>query len=131
MATTHDGWRFGSIAEHFQEDSQRGSLPLANCVGRAGSAALWGTITIFARVDGGAVNAASYVAEGCGYTAACGSMLVEWMVGRSARECLLLTPAVFAAGIEGVPPHKRHCPLLAVEAMHDALRHQHTDRGPT
>lgn len=114
--------RFGAIADHFATPSNRGMLKTATLTGHAGSAGLWGTITIYLKVESGLIQDAAYEAEGCGYTSACGSILTEWVKGRTVRECMRLSPEEFAHGVDGVPVHKRHCPLLAVQALHDALK---------
>lgn len=89
--------------------------------GTAGSAGMWGTVILYLRVCDDGVVAAQFQSEGCGYTIACGSLLTEWLIGRRLDECRTLTGDTFASGIEGIPPHKMHCPHLVVAALQAAL----------
>ena len=119
---------FGSIGDHFREPRNRRRMEAADFVGVAGSAGLWGTVTLYLRVCDNGVAAAQFQSEGCGYTIACCSLLTEWLIGRSLAECRGLTAQTFAAGIDGIPPHKVHCPQLVVAALHAALAAEVPDR---
>lgn len=113
---------FGHVADHFQDPLNRGQLADANRVGRAGATGNMGTVVVYLRVDNEIVQDARHESRGCGYTVACGSILTEWAKQKSVVACLALNANEFAEGIEGIPLYKRHCPLLVVTALHDALR---------
>ncbi len=60
---------------------------------------------------------------GCGPTIACGLILSELVLGRSIAECWELTAEDLIEALDGVPPDKLHCPVLAIGAFWDALKH--------
>jgi NifU-like protein involved in Fe-S cluster formation len=106
--------------EHFQEPRNLGRMDLAD---RTGRAAISGgaQFAIYLRIDGDRVVQAKFESFGCGVTVAAGSALTELVEGRSVADCLAITPDQLAEALGGVPPDKRHCPMLAVAALQDAL----------
>lgn len=80
-----------------------------------------GRINIHLELEGDRVRRATFESFGCGVTTACGSMLTELAQGRSLIECLALSADDLAKLLGGVPPDKRHCPMLAVQALHNAI----------
>lgn len=101
---------FGDVSEHFQDPRNRGSLASAT-IGRADSHGQFGTVTLYLHVEQHTVIDARHETQGCGYTVACGSMLTEWLKGRSLAEVARLSADAFRAGISGLPAYKAHCPI--------------------
>lgn len=110
-----------TLLEHFANPKNGGILAEANAKGTASLDGLRPSMTVYLCIREGRVIAASYQTTGCGVMIATGSMLTELIVGQSVSACHVLTGAQIAEALGGVPPHKSHCPELAVEALQDAL----------
>ncbi len=78
-------------------------------------------LILFLKVQEGRIAAAKYHTHGCGPTIASGSMLTEMIVGRTIAECRELTVEDVIEALDGVPPDKLHCPMLAIGALRDGL----------
>lgn len=69
----------------------------------------------------GLITAARFKAYGCGWTVACGSLLTEWLQGRTLAEAARFRHHELVDKL-GVPPEKLHCAVLAETALRAALR---------
>lgn len=58
---------------------------------------------------------------GCGAAVATSSMATELVKGKSINEALKITNKAVMEALDGLPPVKVHCSLLAEEAIHAAL----------
>ena len=58
---------------------------------------------------------------GCGAAVATSSMATELVKGKNIREAMQITNKAVAEALDGLPPVKMHCSLLAEEAIHAAL----------
>jgi len=120
--------RFSRIlVERFQNAPYSCSIPDADRVGAAGRSGGGPSMTIYLQLECEDVINASFRARGCGVTIACGSMLAEMLIGRSLSACRELTIDDLIAALDGIPADKRHAPVLAIAALHDALA---ADSGP-
>ena len=60
-------------------------------------------------------------ASGCGAAIATSSMATMLVKGKSIQDALAITNKAVAEALDGLPPVKMHCSLLAEEAIHAAL----------
>ena len=58
---------------------------------------------------------------GCGAAVATSSMATEMVKGKSVQEAMQVTNKAVMEALDGLPPVKVHCSLLAEEAIHAAL----------
>ena len=58
---------------------------------------------------------------GCGAAVATSSMATEMVKGKTVQEALKVTNKAVMEALDGLPPVKVHCSLLAEEAIHAAL----------
>ena len=58
---------------------------------------------------------------GCGAAVATSSMATELVKGKTVQEALEVTNKAVMEALDGLPPVKVHCSLLAEEAIHAAL----------
>ena len=64
---------------------------------------------------------AKFKTFGCGAAVATSSMATELIKGKTVQEALLITNKAVMEALDGLPPVKVHCSLLAEEAIHAAL----------
>jgi nitrogen fixation protein NifU and related proteins len=110
-----------TLMDHFSAPRNSGVLEAPDRIGRAGTPGRGPYIALFLRLDGDTVAAAKFQTHGCGASIAAGSMLTEMVIGRTTDECRALTAGQLSDALDGFPPDKQHCPVMAVAALHDAL----------
>ena len=76
---------------------------------------------IYLKIDDGVVTDAKFNTFGCGAAIATSSMATEMVKGKSIEEALLITNKAVMEALDGLPPAKVHCSLLAEEAIHAAI----------
>ena len=71
--------------------------------------------------DNGVIREAKFKTFGCGAAVATSSMATELVKGKTVQEALEVTNKAVMEALDGLPPVKVHCSLLAEEAIHAAL----------
>jgi nitrogen fixation NifU-like protein len=71
--------------------------------------------------DNGIIKEVKFKTFGCGAAVATSSMATELVKGKSVQEALQITNKAVMEALDGLPPVKVHCSLLAEEAIHAAL----------
>ena len=69
----------------------------------------------------GVIREAKFKTFGCGAAVATSSMATELVKGKTVQEALQVTNKAVMEALDGLPPVKVHCSLLAEEAIHAAL----------
>lgn len=72
-------------------------------------------------IQDGVVKDAKFKTFGCGAAVATSSMATELVIGKTVEEALKVTNKAVMEALDGLPPVKVHCSLLAEEAIHAAL----------
>jgi len=75
------------------------------------------------RMKHGAIHQASFATYGCAPAIAAGSFLCDWSIGRTPDEVRTMTPETLEQALGGLPPARRFCAGLAVEALQQAVLH--------
>lgn len=76
---------------------------------------------IYLKVDGEIISDVKFETFGCGSAIASSSMATELIKGKKLSEALELTNKAVATALDGLPPHKMHCSVLAEEAIKAAI----------
>ena len=76
---------------------------------------------IYLKIDGGVISDVKFETFGCGSAIASSSMATEMIKCKPVEEAMALTNRAVAEALEGLPPHKLHCSVLAEEAIKKAL----------
>lgn len=79
------------------------------------------TMEIYLKFKDGVVEKASYVTDGCGSSALCGSFTAELAIGRNPDELCCITGTEVLQMIGTFPKEEEHCATLATETLHEAL----------
>ena len=109
------------VMDHFMNPRNVGVMPDADGVGEVGNAKCGDIMKIFIKVKDNIITDISFQTFGCGAAIATSSMAIELAKGKSVQEALELTNLAVAEALDGLPPVKVHCSLLAEEAIHAAL----------
>ncbi len=110
------------VMDHFQNPRNVGEIENASGVGTVGNAKCGDIMRIFLDIDDdGIVRDAKFKTFGCGAAVATSSMATELVKGKTIQEALQVTNKAVMEALDGLPPVKVHCSLLAEEAIHAAL----------
>ena len=110
------------VLDHFQHPRNVGELKDANGVGLVGNAKCGDIMEMFIKVnDDDIIEDVSFKTFGCGAAVATSSMATEMIKGKSIDEALKLSNAAVVEALEGLPPQKIHCSVLAEEAVKAAV----------
>ena len=110
------------VMDHFQNPRNVGEIEDASGMGTVGNAKCGDIMRIYLEIDdGGIIRDVKFKTFGCGAAVATSSMATELVKGKSIREAMLVTNKAVMEALDGLPPVKVHCSLLAEEAIHAAL----------
>ena len=110
------------VMDHFQNPRNVGKIEHASGVGTVGNAKCGDIMRMYLDIDENRViKDCKFKTFGCGAAVATSSMATELVMGKTVDEALLVTNKAVMEALDGLPPVKVHCSLLAEEAIHAAL----------
>ena len=110
------------VMDHFQNPRNVGEIENASGVGTVRNAKCGDIMRIYLDIDDdGIIKDCKFKTFGCGAAVATSSMATEMVKGKSIQEALQVTNKAVMEALDGLPPVKVHCSLLAEEAIHAAL----------
>ena len=110
------------VMDHFQHPRNVGERENASGVGTVGNAKCGDIMRMYLDIDdNGIIQECKFKTFGCGAAVATSSMATELVKGKSIQEALQVTNKSVMEALDGLPPVKVHCSLLAEEAIHAAL----------
>ena len=118
------------VMDHFMHPRNVGEIEGASGVGTVGNAKCGDIMRIYLDIDDNqVVRDAKFKTFGCGAAIATSSMATEMIKGKTVAEAEKLTNAAVAEALDGLPPVKMHCSLLAEEAVKAALNDYREKQG--
>ena len=109
------------VFDHFSNPRNVGEIEDANGVGEVGNAKCGDIMKMYLKIENGIIVDVKFKTFGCGAAIATSSMATELIKGHTIDEALKLTNQVVVEALEGLPPVKVHCSVLAEEAVKTAL----------
>ena len=110
------------VMDHFTHPRNVGEIENADGVGTVGNAKCGDIMKIYLKIDeNDIITDCKFKTFGCGAAIATSSMATELIKGRSIKDALALTNSVVVEALEGLPPVKVHCSVLAEEAVKSAI----------
>lgn len=120
------------VMDHFNNPRNVGEIEDASGVGTVGNAKCGDIMRMYLDIDeNGVIFDAKFKTFGCGAAVATSSMATELVRGKTVQEALAVTNKAVMEALDGLPPVKVHCSLLAEEAIHAALRDYAQKQGLT
>ena len=114
------------VMDHFKNPRNVGEIENANGVGTVGNPVCGDIMKMYIRVnDDGIIEDASFQTFGCGAAIATSSMATELIKGKSIDDALKLSNSAVVEALDGLPPQKVHCSVLAEEAVKAAIDNYH------
>ena len=118
------------VIDHFTNPRNVGEIEDASGVGVVGNAKCGDIMKIYLKIDDNdVITDCKFKTFGCGAAIATSSMATELIKGRTVKEALALTNSAVVEALEGLPPVKIHCSVLAEEAVKSALADYYTKIG--
>ena len=110
------------VIDHFSNPRNVGEIENADGVGTGGNSKCGDMMRMYLKVDdNGVITDCKFKTFGCGAAIATSYMATEMIKGKTLKEALKLTNKAVAEALDGLPPVKMHCSLLAEEAVKAAV----------
>ena len=117
------------VMDHFKNPRNVGEIPDADGVGEVGNAKCGDIMKMYIKVRDGIITDVKFRTFGCGAAIATSSMATELIKGKSVDEALALTNKAVIEALDGLPPAKIHCSVLAEEAVKAAINDYYQRNG--
>ena len=110
------------VMDHFNHPRNVGEIENPSGVGTVGNAKYGDIMRMYLDIgEDGIIRDVMFKTFGCGAAVATSSMATELVKGKTVEEALKVTNKAVMEALDGLPPVKVHCSLLAEEAIHAAL----------
>ena len=109
------------VMDHFTHPRNVGEIENADGVGTVGNAKCGDIMQMFIKVEDNIITDVKFKTFGCGAAVATSSMATELVLGKTVQDALQVTNKAVMEALDGLPPVKVHCSLLAEQAIHAAL----------
>lgn len=110
------------VMDHFTNPRNVGEIENADGIGEVGNAKCGDIMKIYLKVEDDTIKDVKFKTYGCGSAIASSSMATEMIKGKTVQEALDLTNKAVAEALDGLPPVKMHCSVLAEQAIKKALQ---------
>ncbi len=118
------------VLEHFKNPHNQGVIKNPTSVGEAGNPLCGDMMKLYLKIDKKKIDGETvdYVKDikfetlGCAAAIATSSMITDLVKGKPLEVAAKVTKANIADSLGGLPPIKLHCSVLAIEALHDAIK---------
>ncbi len=117
------------VLDHFSNPRNVGELTDANGVGEVGNAVCGDIMKMYLKIDEGIIKDVKFKTFGCGAAIATSSMATELIKGKTLEEALGLSNKAVITALDGLPPVKVHCSVLAEQAVRAALADYYRRQG--
>lgn len=109
------------VMDHFTNPRNVGEIADADGVGEVGNAKCGDIMKMYLKVDKGVISDVKFKTFGCGAAIATSSMATEMIKGKTIEDALKVTNKAVVEALEGLPPVKIHCSVLAEQAVKAAV----------
>lgn len=118
------------VMDHFANPRNVGEIENADAIGEVGNATCGDIMKMYLKInDDQVIEDVKFKTFGCGAAIATSSMATELIKGKTVEEALKLTNKAVIEALDGLPPQKIHCSVLAEEAVKDAIANYYDKHG--
>ncbi len=117
------------VMDHFRNPRNVGVLEDADGVGEVGNPVCGDIMKIYLKIENEIIVDVKFETFGCGSAIASSSMATELIKGKPLSEALKLTNKAVTEALDGLPPQKLHCSVLAEEAIKKAVKDYYDKQG--
>ena len=109
------------VMEHFRNPRNVGEMENPDGVGCVGDPICGDVMELYIKVNDGTIVDAKFKTFGCAAAIATSSMVTEMVKGKSVKEALKISNKAVVEALDGLPPAKVHCSVLAEDALKAAI----------
>ena len=117
------------VMDHFRNPRNLGKMDDADGIGEVGNAKCGDIMRMYIKVEDGVITDCKFNTFGCGSAIATSSMATELIKGKPVEEALELSNQAVVEALDGLPPQKIHCSVLAEEAVRAAVKDYYDKNG--
>ena len=117
------------VMDHFQNPRNVGKMDNADGVGEVGNAKCGDIMKVYLKIKDDVIEDVKFNTFGCASAIATSSMATELIKGKPLKEALALTNQAVVEALDGLPPVKIHCSVLAEEAIKAAIKDYYDKNG--
>ena len=117
------------VMDHFRNPRNVGVIENADGVGEVGNPVCGDIMKIYLKIENDRIADVKFETFGCGSAIASSSMATELIKGKPIEEALQLSNKAVAEALDGLPPVKMHCSVLAEEAIKKAVQDYYDKNG--
>ena len=117
------------VMDHFENPHNVGVIEDASGVGEVGNPVCGDIMRMYIKVENGVISDVKFKTYGCTSAVASSSMATEMIKGKTIEEALALSNKAVTQALDGLPPQKLHCSVLAEEAVRAAVKDYYDKNG--
>ena len=117
------------VMDHFANPRNVGEIPDADGIGEVGNSKCGDIMKMYIKVEDNRIVDVKFKTFGCGAAIATSSMATKLIKGKTIDEALKLTNKAVMEALDGLPPVKVHCSVLAEQAIKAALADYYKKNG--
>jgi len=117
------------VMDHFINPRNVGEIENPDGVGEVGNARCGDIMKVYLHVENDVIVDVKFKTFGCASAIATSSMATELIKGKPVAEALALTNQAVVEALDGLPPVKMHCSVLAEEAVKSAIQDYYDRHG--
>ena len=117
------------VMEHFANPHNVGEMKDADGVGVVGNPKCGDIMRMYIKVEDDVITDVKFMTFGCGAAIATSSMATDLVKGKRIEDALKLTNKAVMEALDGLPPVKVHCSVLAEQAIKAAVSDYYRRRG--
>jgi len=107
--------------EHFKNPRNVGEIEDPDGVGHVGNLVCGDVMELYIKVKDGIIVDAKFKTFGCAAAIATSSMVTEMVKGKRIEEALKISNKAVVEALDGLPPAKVHCSVMAEDALKSAI----------
>lgn len=109
------------VMDHFANPHNVGEMEDANAIGEVGNTHCGDIMRMYLKIEDNVIKDASFKTFGCCAAIASSSVATDLIKGKTIDEALQLKNSDVVDALDGLPPVKVHCSVLAEEAIRQAI----------
>ncbi len=109
------------VMEVFKNPQHMGEVENYNGIGTVGNETCGDIMQITLRIENDIIVDAKFKTFGCAAAVASSSTATGMIIGKTVEEALKLTNKQVIEELQGLPPQKLHCSVLAEDAIREAI----------
>lgn len=109
------------VMQKFRDTKNYGKIEDADGIGKVGNTRCGDVMWIYIKVKDGIIVDAKYETFGCVAAIATSTTAIDMILGKPIEEALTISNKAVIEALDGLPPEKVHCSVLAEEGIKSAI----------